>query len=389
MLKGIPRSVWIALVIGLSARLVLAATTYGTNDVYWWIKFMHLVQSLGSVEIYGHIQIYNHPPLMSAYLWLLSHLPSVSLEHPGAFPFWFRLPGILADVGLVFVVYRLFGAYCNDRTPAAAAILVALSPVLILVSGFHGNTDTIFPFLILLAAERLLLGKQEFIAGLIFGLAANFKIVPILAIPTFFFWLRNWKSKTIFFSGFLMIVIFGYGYHVLNAYEMMVRNVFMYSALEGMWGFGAITSWLNLWGPATGTILKLLVFTSITAQAEILGARAKSTLDKQKRGRLLLESLGWTVLLFFIFTPGWGIQYFAWFAGPILFLSYRLAVRYHLVAGLLIFSAYNNWSNGGWWFAASVGWNPWEFFLIMLIWGYLVYWAYKNVGRLFSTVEIK
>ena len=71
-------------------------------------------------------------------------------------PFFLRLPGIIADFLAVFVLVRLRSKIGGP--PWWAITLYALSPVAFMVSGFHGNVDSLLAFLLLtavwLAAEE-------------------------------------------------------------------------------------------------------------------------------------------------------------------------------------------------------------------------------------------
>ena len=53
-------------------KLWLALTTVGTNDVRYWHTFMDYIVARGSVTIYRDIWYYNHPPMMSGLLKVLS-----------------------------------------------------------------------------------------------------------------------------------------------------------------------------------------------------------------------------------------------------------------------------------------------------------------------------
>ncbi|MCX5914117.1 MAG: hypothetical protein NTV04_19560, partial [Deltaproteobacteria bacterium] len=137
--KKSPEAWLIGLAVGLgtSLKLWLDITTVGTNDVAYWHHFTQYLMKYGTVTIYRDIPYYNHPPLVSSGLLVLGNITAGA---PYLFPFLFRLPGILADVGSAVLLWQLASRYCGRRAALTGVSLFALSPVLIMVSGFHGNT---------------------------------------------------------------------------------------------------------------------------------------------------------------------------------------------------------------------------------------------------------
>src|SRR5438270_9019532 len=78
---GVTRARVVILIVALSAltaKLVLAAHTYGTEDIHTWTAFADGVRQRGPVGVYGidfghtkHL-LYNHPPLVGFYLWFIN-----------------------------------------------------------------------------------------------------------------------------------------------------------------------------------------------------------------------------------------------------------------------------------------------------------------------------
>jgi 4-amino-4-deoxy-L-arabinose transferase-like glycosyltransferase len=372
-----------ALLIGLPLLLVtafklwLALTTYGTNDVKYWNTFMDYIVARGSVTIYRDIWYYNHPPLMSGMLWLLSHF----VRHaPNGFPFLIRLPAIGADVVSVIVTYRLVRFAWDERRALVCAMGVALSPILVMVSGFHGNTDPLFMCLVLLAADRLVIGRSALVAGLLLGLAINVKLVPLIVVPVFFFYLPTLAAKMRFVLALVLVVSAGFGYHVLVAYPFMKKNVFDYAGLKGIWG---ITELCAAGYPAIvslhgGAVLKKLIALLITGRAVML-AWPRRTSDSPAAACRFLHALGWAFLIFLLLTPGFGVQYLAWLAIAAFLCEPIGAIGFNLLGGAFMFSIYHYWNRGFPWNFAdsdSVGtWRAPQALLGRAAWIYLVVWA--------------
>ena len=98
------RPLIIALGIATLVKLVLAAVTIGTNDVATWRAFADHAMLCGRCAYqfpgpYG--DPFNHPPFIIHFLKL------IGMSSAAWFPFWIRLPAILADIATVLVVTKL------------------------------------------------------------------------------------------------------------------------------------------------------------------------------------------------------------------------------------------------------------------------------------------
>jgi hypothetical protein len=371
LLIGLP----LALATGL--KLWLALTTVGTNDVRYWQTFMSYVVAQGSVTIYRDIWYYNHPPLMSGVLWLLSHMVPYA---PNGFPFLIRLPAVVADVVSVVVLYRVLRFAWGERRALLGAVGLACSPILVMVSGFHGNTDPVFMCLCLLAAERLVCGRSPLYAGLLLGLAINVKLVPLILLPIFFFHLPGRAAKLRFALTLGAVLLAGYGYHVAVAYPTMKKNVFEYGGLRGIWGLTEMCAagWPYLASKSGATLLKWGIALVIATRAIVLAWRPAPG-DGPAAARRLLSSIGWAFLTFLLLTPGFGIQYLAWLAIAAFLIEPWGAFAFNLLGGAFMFSVYHYWNRGfPWGFADSdkVGaWRAPQALLGRFAWLALVVWA--------------
>ena len=119
--------------------------------------------------------------------------PSPSLlEASGiTFPFLLRLPGIVADFVVILVLLQIKANDPRLRLPIWALVIFALSPLSIMVSGYHGNTDPVMVMLFLFSVY-FCSRDQPVLSGLFFALSAQVKIVPLLFFPILlFFWMQR------------------------------------------------------------------------------------------------------------------------------------------------------------------------------------------------------
>lgn len=205
---------WIFVAAGaaLVLKLLIALNTFGTSDVVSFYNFgRHLsthglewlytnAQGVNAVATNHGVQLYessekafNHPPLVAYYLqfiYRLSHVRSFE-QNNISFPFLLRLPGILADLLVILLLAR---AQKQLRLPTWSLIALALSPVSFMVSGFHGNTDPVVVFFLVLAAI-LCLRDAPLNCGLALAMSCQIKIIPLLLVPVFaLFWFERRKA---------------------------------------------------------------------------------------------------------------------------------------------------------------------------------------------------
>jgi len=92
------------------------------------------------------------------------------------------------------------------------------------------------------------------------------------------------------------------------------------------------------------------------------------------------------MISFFVFTPGFAVQYLAWIVAPAVFLSIWLALYVNLVSGIYLFEVYTYWSGGFPWYyanswAAKPCMTPYIKILGIIIWlGILIFWMLKVRG---------
>src|SRR5581483_9283338 len=136
------------------------------------------------VGIYGHrlegLPVFNHGPLAA---WLLAAINALHDRGIAGYPFLIRAPACLADFVTAVLLFELVRRVRPLREALLAAALVAFSPVLLVVSGFHGNTDPVVVMFVLAAAYLLLVRRSPLAASIAFGLAVSVKLVPLVLVP--------------------------------------------------------------------------------------------------------------------------------------------------------------------------------------------------------------
>ena len=310
--------------IAMTLKLAIAYNTIGTNDAVFFYGFAKVLSEHGLEWTYQHSRYFNHPPLTAYYLRGIYALTEQRwCQDIGVhFPFLLRLPGIIADFLVVLVLLRI--SKTDFRIPTWALALFALSPVSIMVSGFHGNTDPVM-VLLLVCAVWMCLRKQPVLAGLFFALSCQIKIVPLLVLPALaLFWFSQNRSRSFLISGAITTCLL-WSEPLLHFPMLFAKNVLAYGSYWGIWG---ITYLFRLTGlhdfsrlsffdlePAQNIIITVLKVIIIGAALWIAWQH------RQARGRAFVESIAYTWLVFFVFAPGVCPQYLIWLAPFILILS--------------------------------------------------------------------
>ena len=110
-------------------KIGMALMTLGTNDVIAFYQFAKALETHGLTWTYEHSALFNHPPLVGYFLqglaWL-DHQPFFQ-QNGLTFPFFLRLPGIIADFLVVLLLLFVVRKYPPLRPPRWA--LSFLQPV--------------------------------------------------------------------------------------------------------------------------------------------------------------------------------------------------------------------------------------------------------------------
>jgi 4-amino-4-deoxy-L-arabinose transferase-like glycosyltransferase len=173
------------LLLATVIKFAYAWWTIGSNDTFHYWDFSDFAHVFGPIGIYGEWTYqppYNHPPLVG---WLLAGL-NLFGQAGVKMTFVVRVPAILADIVTTLLVFNLLRSFRSLNTATIGAVVVAMSPVVIIISGYHGNTDPIFLMFAFLAFYLVYKNRSALmvaLGGLCFGLSISVKLVPIVIGP--------------------------------------------------------------------------------------------------------------------------------------------------------------------------------------------------------------
>ena len=349
-----------ALVVGAVAafllKIVLALLTYGSTDALIFEADLMKIKQDGGVALYrdgirtewcGQVgqwpcPVFNHPPfiILALEAWeALARMSGLPLR------FWLRVTCALADVGSLMLLVRIL----NARRPNAqiALILFAVSPIAIVLSGFHGNTDPILIFFVLFSIHLIESCRPAWLAGAALGMAMNVKIWPVLLAPAALLGLRGTRRKAAFLAGAGTVFVVASLPFLVAAPRLVITRVFGYESQSGTWGLSLLSAVLRssaplAWlGDAYGRFGKILSLGLVLAAS--IWPRPRPV-----PGTLFLRC-GFVMFLFLSSVPGFGVQYLAWLVPWVVALGIRATAAYYAAGTVFLVTYYN----------AAAGRFPW------------------------------
>jgi hypothetical protein len=357
-------------------KLILAATTPGTNDVGTFQGFADAIRHYGPINIYGHripvptvpgafLAPYNHPPLVGWMLVLFNGLRDLGIS----FRFLIRVPATLSDVVTSLLIFELVRGSRPLREATVAGVMVASSPALLIISGYHGNTDPIFVMLALASLYLLVNERSGFLAGLAFAAAINIKIVPIVALPVLLLIAARSSRRRIlaFLTGGGALLAVTWGPVIPHRWAAFEQNVLGYKGLNyPQWGlveFARVVGFSNHWQEmlrGAGRYPLLL----LSAGVPLLIAWRRPTASTSAFGLSLVAVL--------LLSTSTAARYLVWAVAAVFLINVWAGVIYNVAASLLLIVIYDHWNGGAfmwnWGHARSGVWTRGEVFLGGIVW---------------------
>lgn len=339
---------WRILFVAVAATVFLvkcysALVTVGSGDMPLWQRFLTSIREHGAIATYysgglyvsphgNYINPFNHPPFIAHFLRFVGGLADLTGL---PFRFWFRLITSIADIGSALILYRLLRI--SDLFNPVAFLLYLLAPATLIISGYHGNTDTLMIFFLLLAVYATQTGRAAWICGIAFGMALNIKLVPIAVAPAFIFFLPDWKKRIEFVVVASFVFFVGSLPYIIQDPVVIYQKVFGYRSVAGRWGvtrflvgFVDIPWFVSVFNTVVrfGNYVLLAAFAAFSIQ-----------MNRRVPRPPLYVQVGTIMFLFMSFTLGYGHNYLAWL-DPFAALVIPIALLYYSASGALLVLMY-------------------------------------------------
>ena len=337
-----------------SLKTLVALNTYGTNDVLTFEKFLISIQQLGGMKMYYQVLDFNHPPFVVHLLEIVYALADATRM---PFSFCLRFLGIIADFASPLLLFGLLKPYIGHRSAALAAAAVAASPTSFLITGFHGNTDPILMFFLMLSIYLIDRKQNFFLAGLAFGMSINIKIVPLVFVPVILWTLKQNRHRLQFFLAVIFIISIGSYPFIFQDPVFIAKRVMGYSSISGYWGLSLLVKLVKFlpanldWIPSVYAKLgKYFVLTTIIGISLWMKRSTKFPLY------LRCSTIAFT---FLSLAPGFGAQYLTWLVPWVVGIGPQGAIVFYATSALFLGLLYNQWCQSFPWYIALA--HRWDY----------------------------
>lgn len=335
-----------ALALATLLKLYLALATSGSADVLGYEDYLVKIRSVGGIAAYyaggAYGNPFNVPPLNIAVIRVMGWLADTTGL---PFRFWLRLPCILADIGSFVIVWQLLER-TTFKSKSTTFLLFALCPAAIMISGFHGNSDPVMIFFVLLSIYLLEKRHTVWLAAIALGAAMSIKVVPLIFLPAFIFYLSTIRQRLSLLLITCAVFLVGAMPYIFQDPWIIIQKVFGYGSFYGVWGWTGLMN--QIVGPnmdsshPTGShglinrIGKLLLLASIVA--------ACFWMNRRDHKQPLFVQCGVVSFLFMFLTPGFGVQYLSWNIPFVVYLGLWPALMFYATSSIFLFIDYHCWA---------------------------------------------
>lgn len=240
------RILWALLAGGTAVRLVLAFAFYGVGFDIDSLRLAADLLADSPLDLYAQansteIARWPYPP---GFFGLL--LAADGLAASAGLPFHgvVQVPAIAADAGIAWLVQDFVGRRgASERDRLVAAGLVALGPAMFLVSGFHGQIDSVA---ILPAVAAVWIWERRpdwrgraLAAGLLIGVGANVKTVPLVVVFALLPWCRGPREAVTLAAAAAVVPLAALA-PWLTAHPDATAEALRYTGAPGVGGLGLL-----------------------------------------------------------------------------------------------------------------------------------------------------
>jgi uncharacterized membrane protein len=326
------RALWVVIAGGAAVTIVVGFATHGLPyDIESWRETRAALSS-HPLHVYALTNVGGnfHWPYPPGFFPLVAVTSGLADLFGGGFTHLVRLPAVIANGALAWLVWYGLEDRADAATKLLAAALVALGPVFIAVAGYSAQIDAvaILPGVgALLVWERLSPGRRAPLAGLLIGIAAAFKTVPIIMLLALLPTASSLREAVTLVACALAVLLLAFAPWLIAdfSHTAAIRH---YAGSPGMGGLSLVLQpnlaerWLTRLVAPTGLTTWLFVKHASALNVVVLAAFAGFAARFRPAPRLAAALL-WLVVL--CFGSGFFFQYLVWAIPFLLLAGYVLA----------------------------------------------------------------
>ena len=180
----------------LVIRMILGYFLKGyPTDMSCWTAWGAKVISDGPGHFYAPDYFCDYPPGYITILGFFAWINKIFHLSGNATQLCFKMPGILADLGLMIAVFKIGTKHIDQRSALILGIIFMLNPLLIVNSSAWGQVESVLALFLVLAMYNLY-KKNWYLSGVLYVLAVLIKPQALMVGPVFLFAFlasRDWK----------------------------------------------------------------------------------------------------------------------------------------------------------------------------------------------------
>lgn len=168
-------------------RLVAAPYTGAhPTDMKCWSYWGHRLYTVGPWNFYADGIFADYPPGYMYILWLIGSLVGVFSPSPAATLVLYKLPAIIGDIFLAFVIYDIARKHTNQKLAAVLFFLAAFNPLTYFNSVIWGQMDSLLVLFTLMSLYALY--REKYTKSAIFiVIAVLLKPQALMFAPIYLF----------------------------------------------------------------------------------------------------------------------------------------------------------------------------------------------------------
>lgn len=190
------------MLVGVAAHLIAAGCYYGhKTDMSCFTSWSSNVFNNGLSSFYKSEGLHDYPPGYVYIMYVLGALKTLFNADGTGLQIIIKLPAMIADLVMAFIVFRVAAKKYSDGIAAAFAALIALNPVTILNSSVWGQIDSILAMFCVLALYFMAEKKQLIPAFFMFAAGVLIKPQAVFIAPVIIYgiidivWLDGFTAK--------------------------------------------------------------------------------------------------------------------------------------------------------------------------------------------------